>query len=193
MVRTLKSEKRTQFLSSALKLFVKNGVVNTSTAEIAQDAGTAAGTLFLYFPTKQRLLDELILEIGREQSERVIKAIKPSLSARDTFFMIWNTTVQWFLENMDAYSYLQQVRDTGMISESAVQESGNFFVYYFDAIQKGLEEGGLKKYPIDLIGEFLYQDIVAIMNRLRAQPDSTRQEEIIRQGFDIYWDGIKTS
>ena len=71
MVRTLKSEKRAQFLTSALKLFVKNGVMNTSTAAIAKEAGTAAGTLFLYFPTKQQLLDELILEIGREQSECV--------------------------------------------------------------------------------------------------------------------------
>ena len=192
MVRTLKSEKRAQFLTSALKLFVKNGVMNTSTAAIAKEAGTAAGTLFLYFPTKQQLLDELILEIGREQSECVKKVIKPSHSARVAFFTIWKTTIHWFLENMEAYAYLQQVRDTGMISEKAVLESGDFFGYYFDAIQKGLAEGSLKNYPFDLIGEFLYRDIVAVMNLLRAQTDSYKHEEIIQQGFDIYWDGIKS-
>ena len=191
MVRTLKSEKRARLLTSALKLFVKSGVMNTSTAAIARDAGTAAGTLFLYFPTKQQLLDELILKIGREQSECVKNAIMPSLTARDTFFTIWNTTVHWFLENMDAYTYLQQVRDTGLISEKAVLESGEFFGYFYETIQKGLAEGSLKKYPFDLIGEFLYRDIVAVMNLLRAQTDSTNFEEIIQQGFDIFWDGIK--
>ena len=55
MVRELSSEKRNNFMSSALKLFVANGVQHTSTAEIAKEAGTAAGTLFLYFPTKQDL------------------------------------------------------------------------------------------------------------------------------------------
>jgi AcrR family transcriptional regulator len=193
MVRTVKSEKRGQFLTSALKLFVKNGVMNTSTAAIAKEAGTAAGTLFLYFPTKQQLLDELILEIGREQSGRVKKAMKPSHSAREAFFTIWNTTIHWFLENMDAYAYLQQVRDTGMISESAVQKSGEFFGYYFEAIQRGLAEGSLKNYPFDLIGEFLYRDIVAVMNLLIRQSDSNKHEEIIQQGFDVYWDGIKSS
>ena len=79
-----------------------------------------------------------------------------------------------------------------MISEKAVLESGDFFGYYFDAIQKGLAEGSLKNYPFDLIGEFLYRDIVAVMNLLRAQTDSYKHEEIIQQGFDIYWDGIKS-
>ena len=55
MARKLSTEKRAQYLSSALKLFVANGVKNTSTAAIAKEAGTAAGTFFLYFPTKQAL------------------------------------------------------------------------------------------------------------------------------------------
>ena len=71
MVRTLNPEKRTNLLNAALKLFVLNGVKNTSTAEIAREAGIAAGTLFLYFPTKQALLDELVLNLGREQSESI--------------------------------------------------------------------------------------------------------------------------
>jgi AcrR family transcriptional regulator len=190
MVRTLSPDRRGSFLSAALKLFVAQGVTNTSTAEIAREAGTAAGTLFLYFPTKQDLLDELVLKIGQEESDHIQQLLKPSLSAREAFFTIWQGTVHWFLENMEAFLFIQQVRDTGMISKAAVQESGKFFGFYYDAIQKGLAEGSIKPYPIDLIGDFLYQDIVAVMNHLRRQPDLGRQEEIIQQGFDMYWDGI---
>lgn len=192
MARSLSPEKRAQLLSSALKLFVKNGVMNTSTAEIAKDAGIAAGTLFLYFPTKQNLLDQLVLKIGKEQSEHINQLLKPSLSARETFFTIWHGTVTWFLENMEAYQYVQQVRDSGMISESAVQESNKFFGYYYNAIQKGFQEGSIKAYPLGLIGDFLYQDIVAVINHISRQPDPGKGEETIRQGFEIYWDGIKT-
>ncbi len=191
MSRALSTEKRANLLSSALKLFVRNGVTNTSTAEIAKDAGTAAGTLFLYFPTRQKLMDELVLKIGKEQSDHINQLLKPSLSARETFFIIWQGTVTWFLENMEAYRYIQQVRDTGMISESAVQESNTFFGYYYHAIQKGLEEGSIKSYPLGLIGDFLYQDIVALINHLSRQTDPGKWDETIRQGFEIYWDGIK--
>jgi AcrR family transcriptional regulator len=192
MIRKLDQDKQERFLNAALKLFVANGVQNTSTAAIAKEAGTASGTLFLYFPTKQDLIDKLVLQIGREQADTMKASLDPSLSVRDTFFTIWNSSIRWFLENMDAYNYVQQVRDTGMVSEATVQESAKFFSYYYDAIQKGLKEGAIKHYPADVIGGFLYQGIVAVMNILRARSTPAKQEEIIQLGFDIFWDGIRT-
>jgi AcrR family transcriptional regulator len=191
MVRNLSPEKREKYLSAALKLFVANGVHHTTTAAIAKEAGTAAGTLFLYFPTKQSLVDELVLQIGRQQSDYMKTLLDPSLPAREAFFTIWSGSVRWLLDHIQAYQYVQQVRDSGMISAAAVQESAMFFAYYYAAIQKGLAEGSVKPYPAEVIGGFLYQDIAAVMNLIRAQPDPDRVDEVIQQGFDIFWDGIK--
>ncbi len=191
MIRKLVPDKRQNFLDAALRLFVLNGVQNTSTAAIAKEAGTATGTLFLYFPTKQDLINELILQIAQRQSDHMQTLLTPSLSARDMFFAIWSGSIRWFLEHMDAYQYVQQVRDTGLVTESAAQESNKFFGYYYEAIQKGLDEGALKPYSIEVIGGFLYQDIVAVMNLMRTQTRPEKQEEIIQFGFDIFWDGIR--
>ncbi|KAA3642194.1 MAG: TetR/AcrR family transcriptional regulator [Chloroflexi bacterium] len=193
MVRKLDPEKRAKFLKAALKLFVANGVQHTSTAAIAKEAGTAAGTLFLYFPTKQDLIHALILQVTEESSNHIKTLLEPSLSARDTFLTIWNGIIGWFLENMEAYHYQQQVRGSRMIEESVVQETARHLGYYFEAIQKGLEEGAIKSYPHEVIGEILYQDIVAVMNIISEQPDSAKQKEYIQIGFDIFWDGIKTA
>ena len=192
MARTLSPEKKAQYLRSALKLFVANGVKNTSTAAIAQEAGTAAGTFFLYFPTKADLINELVLEIGREQSEFIKSLLVPSLSVRETFFSIWEGSVRWFLDNMEAYQYFRQVRDSGLIADEVVRESEQFFDYYYAAIQRGLEEYCIKPYPIELVGGMLYQDIVAVMNLIAAGPEPARREEYIQSGFGIFWDGIKT-
>jgi AcrR family transcriptional regulator len=192
MVRTLNSEKREKLLSAALRLFVAQGVQNTTTADISKQAGTAAGTLFLYFPTKQDLLDALILNIGQEQSDTIHALLETTFSARETFWTIWTGTITWFIDHMDAYVYVQQVRDTGMISESVVQETNKFFGYYYAAVQKGRAEGSIQPYPLELIGGELYQQIVAVMTLIRTQPDATLHEQYIRQGFDIFWDGIKT-
>ena len=93
---------------------------------------------------------------------------------------------------MDAYQYSQQVRDSGLISDEVSLESGKFFGFYYAAIQKGLDEGCIKPFPIDLIGSYLYQDIVAVMSYIRLQPDPHKVEESIRQGFELFWDGIST-
>ena len=191
MVRNLSPEKRDRFLSSALHLFVANSVQHTTTAEIAREAGTAAGTLFLYFPTKQDLMNALVLQIGQEQSDYVKSLFTSSLSARESFWAIWNGSVGWFLEHMDAYLYIRQIWDAGVISEVVVLESNKFFGFYYDAIQKGLTEGSIKPFPPEMIGMFLYQEIVAMMNLVRAQPDPARRDEAIQQGFAIFWDGIR--
>ena len=191
MARRLAADKREKFLSAALKLFVTHGVQNTSTAAIAKEAGTAAGTLFLYFPTKQDLINELVLKISNDQSEYMKTLFNPALPVRDTFFTIWQGCIHWFLEHMDAFEYTRQVRDPGIVDEAIVTESGKSFVYFYDAIQKGLDEGALKPYPLEVIGEFLYQDIVAVMNLMRIRPGRGNQEEIIQAGFDIFWDGIR--
>lgn len=193
MARKPDPERREQFLHSALKLFVANGVQGTSTAAIAREAGTASGTLFLYFPTKQDLINELALEISREQSSYITSLVDPSQSARDIFQTIWIGSLHWFLENMESYQYIQQVRDSGMLSEAVVQESEKYFDYYFDAIQKGLQDGAINPYPIELIGGILYQDIIAVMNLIIRESEKNKRDEYIQTGFKIFWDSIKIS
>jgi AcrR family transcriptional regulator len=192
MIRKLNPEKREGFLNAALKLFVANGVQNTSTAAIAKEAGTAAGTLFLYFPTKQELVDELVLQIGQALSEAIEAVLEPSLSAQETILAIWNGTIHWFQPRLEAYQYIQQVRDnSNLISEHAAQESGQFAGYYILALQKGLAEGVIKSYPMALVGEMLYHAIVAVMNLIKMEPDPAKQDEYIQAGFEIFWNGIK--
>ena len=193
MARKLSPEKRETFLNTALDLFVANGVQNTSTAKIAQEAGTAAGTLFIYFPTKQSLIDELILNISQEQSNNTRALLHSELSARATFLTIWDSTIHWFLENPKSYQYVEQVRDAGVISAKVTQETELLFDYYYTAIQKGLAEGSIKAYALELIGTYLYYDIVAVMNLLLTQSDTNKQEEAIQIGFELFWDGIKVT
>jgi AcrR family transcriptional regulator len=192
MVRELNAEKRERYLKAALMLFTSTGVQNTSTAEIARAAGTASGTQFLYFPTKIQLINELILMISKQVSDHINSLLDPSLSVRDSFFTIWDGSIRWFLQNMDAFKYSQQVRDSGFISDEVTMESGKYFSFYYETIQKGLAEGSIKPYPIDLIGGFLYQDIIAVMNHIRLQSDPDSVDEAIQQGFELLWDGIKT-
>ena len=191
MVRKPSPEKRTQFLDAALKLFVVHGVQQTSTAAIAAEAGTAAGTLFLYFPTKQDLVNELALQIGREQSAYVNSLLQPSQSAREAFLAIWNGSLRWFQDNMDAYKFFRQIRTTNLVDEATVRESEKHLAYFFDAIQKGLAEGCLKQVPLELIGEMIYHGMAAVMDLIDRQPDRARQEEYVQSGFEIFWDGIK--
>jgi len=192
VVRHLIPEKRALFLQTALRLFAAKGVGNTSTAEIAKEAGAGAGTLFLYFPTKQALIDALLLMLGKQVADAINTQMDPAFNAREELLTIWQTSVQWFLQNPDAYTYIQQVRDSTSVSPEVVAESSAFFAFYYTAIQKGLQEGSIRSYPVDFIGGFLYQGIIATVNYLRMQNEVDDADDTIHMGFSIFWDGIKS-
>jgi len=52
--------RRGQILEAALRLWLRGGFDATSVEAIAQEAGLAKGTLYLYYPTKDAILDELV-------------------------------------------------------------------------------------------------------------------------------------
>lgn len=191
MVRELSQAKRELFLQIALKMFAEKGIQNTSTADITREAGTAAGTLFLYFPTKQDLINELAIQISRDEAGRVTSRLDPAMSAREMLEVIWFESIHWLLANPDAFAFSRHTREPGILPESVILETGNLFSFYYEAIQKGLSEGVIKDLSVDLIGGFLYQQIAALMYYIKRMNDPLQQEEVIHQGFNIFWDGIR--
>jgi AcrR family transcriptional regulator len=49
-------ERRQEILDAALRLFREHGFEETTVQDVADEAGVATGTVYLYFPSKERLL-----------------------------------------------------------------------------------------------------------------------------------------
>ena len=67
-----KAARREDILAAARRVFAARGFRGTTIADIADDAGIALGTIYLYFPSKEGVfaalnarLGELIAEAGR--------------------------------------------------------------------------------------------------------------------------------
>src|SRR5258707_6261600 len=70
MARSKSPEKRNAILQAAVREIAEAGL-GAPTAKIARRAGLAAGTLFTYFANKEKLLNELYLELKIEVYRRV--------------------------------------------------------------------------------------------------------------------------
>ena len=56
----LSETRRTQILEAALRVWVRHGFDGSSVEAIAREAGRAKGTLYLYFPTKDAILEAIV-------------------------------------------------------------------------------------------------------------------------------------
>jgi TetR/AcrR family hemagglutinin/protease transcriptional regulator len=73
-------ERKAQLLATALEVFARRGFGRAGHAEIAEAAGVAVSTVFLYFKTRETLLDAVLSEVGRfyyELALRVHQQEKP--------------------------------------------------------------------------------------------------------------------
>lgn len=68
---------RGRILSAARKLFSRNGFDETTTRDLAEAAGIAAGTLFNYFPTKEAVAATIVQD-GLEQARQDFEGCRRS-------------------------------------------------------------------------------------------------------------------
>lgn len=61
-----------EVLDAALGLFVENGYAHTSVAQIARAAGISKGAVYLYFPSKQAILEGLVRRAVTPVAVRVV-------------------------------------------------------------------------------------------------------------------------
>lgn len=69
--------KRERILSSAMRIFASKGFYGAKVADIAEDAGVADGTIYLYFRSK----DDILISLFEEQMERVNAELARAMDA----------------------------------------------------------------------------------------------------------------
>jgi AcrR family transcriptional regulator len=80
-MRVLTEAKHNEILKIASQVFIEMGYEGASMAEIATRVGGSRGTLYRYFPSKERLFLEVVLSTGRRHLEPVFADLE--LSAGD--------------------------------------------------------------------------------------------------------------
>lgn len=186
MARPLSEEKRQALLESAAKLVATLGT-GASTAKIAQAAGVSEGTLFVYFPTKDDLLNQLFVEIETDLAETMLAPYSKSEGARDELNHIWNRLIDWGLTNPLWRKAMRQLKVSDRVTVQSRRRCEAMLSEARAMVEQCLSEHadpGRAAFYIDTI-LFGLADIT--IDAIAANP---KDRESIRQaGFDLFWKG----
>ncbi len=78
-----KERKRQRIVKAAAALFIRQGYRKTSVDQVAQRAGVAKGTVYLYFKNKSELLVQAIVEEKRRYISQVMPVFEQGISPRE--------------------------------------------------------------------------------------------------------------
>lgn len=140
-------ERKTQILTSAIKIFGEKGFQNATIAEIAKDAGVGDATIYEYFKNKEDLMLAIPVEFTKELIPQIndhMMGIKGALNKLRKFIWWWLN----YVEKNPGYGsivLLELKTSKTYVSTEAYQAARSFYQIVLDIIKEGQEEGAVKK------------------------------------------------
>ena len=133
---------------AALTLFVARGVAETTTREIAMAASIAEGTIYRYFPSKEKLALDLSLRHHRALAEALDEAHRPARSLRAKIEAIVTCYCDWADRDWTLFAYhlLTQHLFLAMVPE----DTPNPVNVVRDVIAQAMRTGDIPRRDADL-------------------------------------------
>lgn len=184
-------DKRRKLLETAIHLFGTNGFWNSSTAQIAKEAGVATGTLFNYFASKDILISEVLVTLKSELMQSMQAGLNRTVSVQEQLRSIWMKASLWAIEHSDRFILMEQLSSSAQITQEAQETMEQEYTFLAELFKQGKEEGVIA----DIDEEFLLLMMLQLGKAtlqavVSSQLSEVEQKAIIEQGFNVYWKGI---
>jgi TetR/AcrR family fatty acid metabolism transcriptional regulator len=140
-------DKRDRILKAAIKVFAKNGFYATRVSEIANEAGVADGTIYLYFKNK----DDVLITIFEDGIERLVAILREVAESDEPFERRITRIVELQLGLLEEQRDLAEVITVNLRQSSRLlkQYAAPLFMQYIDVIagvvREGQEEGAFRQ------------------------------------------------
>ena len=183
-------EKRDLIIDSAIRLFSSKGFQATSTTSITKDAGVGTGTLFLYFKSKDELINQIYLEIKAELAREIQKGLEPQVSLKARLKLLWKNMTGWALKNPYKFQFIMQFSNSPFINNITKEEAIGDFSFVFELIHEGV----INEIFTPIEDEFVYTLINSYINGTIQYLLSNKMDadNVIDQSFQILWKGLRS-
>ena len=136
-------DKPQQIIEAAVRVFARRGYYNSRVSDIAREAGIAAGTIYLYFKTKDDILVTLFRDKMAEFVGALRKAIANEPDAASKVRRLVSLHFSLLEEDPDLAEVLQVELRQGQkfFRGASGQEVGAYFALIGSVLEEGVGEG----------------------------------------------------
>ncbi|MGP8155091.1 MAG: TetR/AcrR family transcriptional regulator [Smithella sp.] len=188
-----KSNKRDDILQAALELIAEHGFHKAPMSMIAEKAGVGAGTIYIYFKSK----DVLINEINRTLEKNLLMVIKKDYSSnkdiKKRFFHLGKTAITYFINNPVHFRFIEQYFNSPY-GESLQRERifgrNKEFDIFRKLIEQGIKEKAIKDLPVFMHFALSFGPIVVLV-RDHVLGLIELKAARINQAIEALWDAMK--
>jgi AcrR family transcriptional regulator len=187
---------RERILQSSLRLFADKGYDNTGVAEICAASDASKGAFYHHFPSKQAVFLELLkdwlqgldAELGRalDRSSNVPEGLVAMAAEMKNVFSAADGRVQLFLE------FWQQARRDPEVWKEFIAPYRRYQGYFSHIIQKGIDQGSLRRLDAQAAGHALVALAVGIVVQGVLDPNGAEWDKVAGDTIQLLITGLSS-
>lgn len=189
----IKTDKRADIMDVALNLIAERGFHDSPMALIAKQAGVAAGTIYLYFESKDELILALHRDLESRINEMILKEYPAEESIREKFLYMNRKLLKYFMEHPLHFRYMEQFFNSpyGMSHrKERLLEKSDRNRMMIDIFEQGTRQEILKALPMPALFALAFGPLPSLL-RDHIFGFIHLDEEMIEEVTQACWDAIK--
>ncbi|NOU16462.1 MAG: TetR/AcrR family transcriptional regulator [Bacteroidales bacterium] len=175
---------------AAMKLVIKTGFVGLRMADVAVEAGLATGTLYVYYKSKEALINDVFYETKKEVVDNILDPKHQSETFYSTFRNIWFSYFKFCFENPEKMLFCEQFLYSGYISKDLIDKVELMFEPLHQTLIDAQKNGLIKQVDVEILIAQMHGAIHEIVKILMKQKKQLGKIQLQRC-FDMAWDSVK--
>ena len=183
-------EKKAALVRATIHLVNNNGFHDTPMSKIAKMANVSPATIYLYFDSKQDLVNKTYLEVKETFTSYAFATYNDQMNVKEGFEIIWKRIADFKLKECEEAMFLAQCDNTPMIDESSRQEGIKHLQPLLQLWERGKQEGILKPISDYLLYAYTINPLSFLMIMQQRSVFELTKEHI-EEAYQAAWDSIK--
>ncbi len=150
-------------LKATLRLVNEYGFYHLNMKQLAAEAGISVGTIYLYFNSKEKLINELYKNIIRDFNAIVLKGYEEGRAFKQNFFEMMRNAIDHYIQNPDRFSFIEQYTYSPFLFKETKEENLAILEPIEKIIKEAKKENQVKDLPETLLIALSYGPIVGMM------------------------------
>jgi AcrR family transcriptional regulator len=186
-----KDEDKQQAIAAATFALVEQvGLSGLTMAGIARQAGIATGTLYVYYRSKEDLLNALYEQVKGALVRLIMDEPDAGMPFRARFQRNWLRLLRHRRAHYPETVFMEQYYNSPWFSEASRQFSARFTSECLGFFDEARVQQIVKDVPTMLLAATLFGSVRETANLLRSG-DLPDTDAALALAFSIFWDGIK--
>ena len=174
------SDKKQLILSTVLDLVKQTGFYHLNMKAIAGHAGISAGTIYLYFKSKEELINELYQTVLGEFNKAVLESYDATAGFTQNFEAMLRAAVDFYLPRKDYFSFIEQYTYAPFLFKESQEENFSLLLPIFKLLRQGKKEGLVKDFPEPVLISIIHGTLNTILKMHFAHKLDLRKKPIYK-------------